>query len=95
MSLNILLFRFGLFLVSRANGLPPLYCGLIESDSSPSFLIPSDPILSFPNALSCVFLSVIFSSGRPKSASSSYPTGTFVASYLPLPYRAARSCGVP
>ena len=84
MSLNILALRFLLFLVSSANGLPPLYCGLIESDSSPSFLIPSEPILSFPSALSCVFRLVTFSDGRPKSTSSSYPKGTLVASYLPL-----------
>ena len=43
MSLTILLFGFGFRLVSSANGLPPLNWGLIESDSSPSFLIPSEP----------------------------------------------------
>ena len=88
-------FLFRLVLVSNAKGDPPLYWTLIESDSSLSWVTPAAPILSFPKALSCVFLSVTFSFGLPKGSFSSYPSGTSPLSYLCLPYKEAKSCGVP
>ena len=56
MALKAYAFLFREFFVSRANGEPPLYCGLIESDSSLSLVTPDLPILSFPKALPCVLI---------------------------------------
>ena len=77
---NISSWDFDKFFVSRANGEPPLYLGLIESEESLSFLIPTLPILSFPKALSCLPILDALSLGLPKGFFSLYPSGTLKVS---------------